>query len=876
MLPRLSLFLSGPRLSRLLALLLAAYCVWPSRESVLLPGLPLTAVGLAAALALGLALFLRLPVPPRWSVGAALALLLVKIAVAPLVLPAGWAARYYTNAKFEGAYEQSLDFRGQPWTRIDRRLDFKAATFPLHFFNSVRYNFAPARRSADLSVQYEGYVRLDRPARLRTLVATTNGVDLLVDQTSVIARAATESGHATQAVTRPLEAGVHRIDVRYVAPALTPRKLAVTLRLFEGEGGNTRQVVPLVRPFATTATQESRSRWLSRFLIVADLAVLALVTLCLGGAVRAWWRRPTAESPARLQSATTVMGVVAVGGLFLVLFVAWSRILSTLLTIPSGVDAIGYEDDARALLRGDWLLNGPENRFRGKPLVYTMGYPSMIAATHVLFGESVWPVYFVQEWMVWASVFASAAVAMRLGGWPAGLVAFAIGVYLKLFFFWPSEYILREALVVFLNTLLVLVLASKDALTTRRTALAGVIAGVNYFSDPPNLLLVVPLLWLVYRLSAPGTRRRHLTVFAGAWLLFFLLLPLRNAIVTGEVALLPTQGAVTLWLGNRPPEGVIPDPPAGQRRNHNQEVSTYLKEEPRHFVTNVVHKVCYALGLYWPVVWRSPVEVQYSVVVLGSWILTALGLTSAWRRHAATLLIVVIALIRAAYIVVYMPDYRYLLPAPMALIPLAAVGFVSVWQLRPLIAVLMLLALGIEHYHQPMLPPALVQWPSGRLLGSVSYRAQRAQLDKGFPTTTRLRWKFPEQATLWTPGKNVVHINDGGATFHNLEHGAGMIGSPPVGVPTPLIETIEIEAAFSGWAPVAKLVWYRGGHALGVFFEVDHTGVTRTYRIPVWQSREWHGTLDRLEIYYEGDTIEPKRIELVTYPDVRPRDPSAQ
>jgi hypothetical protein len=349
---------------------------------------------------------------------------------------------------------------------------------------------------------------------------------------------------------------------------------------------------------------------------------------------------------------------------------------------------------------------------------------------------------------------------------------------------------------------------------------------------------------------------------------FFLLVPARNLIVTGKPTLIPTQGPITLWMGNTPPPGVYPNPPPNNDYNHA--VRVYATTEPRHFATWLIQKTCFAFGYYGAIWWPWPSQIQHALVVTVSWILTGVAAVFAIRQNRATLLILLIAAIRVASVIVFYPDDRYLVPTPMALIPLTAVGLVSLWQWRPLIAMIAVLTIAGEHYfHTKPQLGTLNAWPSGRLFGPISYAALRAQLAPSVPATTRFKWVFPGDGPLWKPrDAGVGVINDGAWTFHYFTGAMSGIISPPMGVPTALVETIEIEAAFTGAMNAGHIYLFADGKATGIYFPIDHTGRMRTYRIPVWQSRDWKGTLEKIEIYYRGDTFEPRRIELMTYPVV--------
>ena len=95
-----------------------------------------------------------------------LAVAFVMLAVAKGVvgwqaLPSGLPGWYFDNSRFQGDFERSTDYLGEPWTRRERELYFGGDEFPTYFLNDVqRFNFygaeADKRRNQPFSVRWEG------------------------------------------------------------------------------------------------------------------------------------------------------------------------------------------------------------------------------------------------------------------------------------------------------------------------------------------------------------------------------------------------------------------------------------------------------------------------------------------------------------------------------------------------------------------------------------------------------------------------------------------------------------------------------------------------------------------------------------------------
>ena len=133
-------------------------------------------------------------------------------------------------------------------------------------------------------------------------------------------------------------------------------------------------------------------------------------------------------------------------------------------------------------------------------------------------------------------------------------------------------------LLVFLDTLLLLLLARARELGTRRAwAAAGVVLGVSALARP-NVLLFAPavcawILWLE-RPHALGRRLATVAVFTLAVCAPVLPVTLRNKLVAGELVLISSQGGVNFFIGNNPVSdgttAIVPGTSADWWEGHDQ------------------------------------------------------------------------------------------------------------------------------------------------------------------------------------------------------------------------------------------------------------------------------------------------------------------
>jgi hypothetical protein len=219
----------------------------------------------------------------------------------------------------------------------------------------------------------------------------------------------------------------------------------------------------------------------------------------------------------------------------------------------------------------------------------------------------------------------------------------------------------------------------------------------------------------------------------------------------------------------------------------------------------------------------------------------------------------------------------------MLMLPLVGSGLLVLWRAHRLLPVLAVLVIAGDHLRADPGLGGYARFTSPQLLGPISHHGLRRQLDWTLPLDAPLGWRFPASAGAWpaaTGNSLVAGVVSDTAVYQLLGDGEAGLVSPPLKVPAPLVRAIRIEAAFSGWAHIARIEWRRkdGKTATknaSAYFEVDRTGRTRTYEIPVWRSTEWTDVIEQVKVLYDGDTVVPRHIELVAYPDVS-RRPTAR
>jgi hypothetical protein len=236
---------------------------------------------------------------------------------------------------------------------------------------------------------------------------------------------------------------------------------------------------------------------------------------------------------------------------------------------------------------------------------------------------------------------------------------------------------------VILPALLLMLVRCFDEQRRADVALAGLLLGLAIVTRGPTLLFV-PFVGLIlwWGLRRAGLSRpaviRHLAVLAVVAGLVVGLVPLRNAIVAGEPALLASSGGVNLQKLHRPTNDVrlslaqerwfapyVQDAPT-------RETLEFLIQDPAGYAYATLLLAAYTLG-YGAAVEESTVTVWPELVVFNLLYLAAITFLTAARSLRAGLLHAFIA-IHFATMIIFVPyDYDNRLVLPMYL-PIVVFG----------------------------------------------------------------------------------------------------------------------------------------------------------------------------------------------------------
>jgi len=492
-----------------------------------------------------------------------LLLTLAKVVVGWLALPSGLPGWYFDNSRFQGDFERSTDFLGEPWTRREREFDFGGDEFPTYFLNDVqRFNFygaeAERRRNLPFSVRWDGILYAPADGTYQLWLTASGPATLRLDEKQVAG--VDSDGRDTASVSLQLSRGSHPIRVLYARRP--PRSPDLKLE-WDASGRRQKVEVPYLFPSNVTPEQWARDRTLLAVSRGLDALFLALAGVGLLGLIGVATRRALREPAARWPLAERAMLGVWLAAIFLSASVPRLDRVDKVTLLGGGQDWLTHESFAR-----DILINGPLMTL-GKPLgegrtFYAQPfYPYALAAMHALTGEDQFGVLALQVLGSGVAGVLLYFLARRLFGTAAALATFGLFVPLWAWHLeWVAYRLISEAIYfVILPALLLVLVRCLDERWRRDFVLAGLLLGLAIVTRGPTLLYVPfvgAILWW-------GLRRAGLTRAAVMGQLAALLLacalvvglvPLRNAIVAGQPALLASSGGVNLQKLHRPTNGV--------------------------------------------------------------------------------------------------------------------------------------------------------------------------------------------------------------------------------------------------------------------------------------------------------------------------------
>lgn len=592
--------------SRLAPWLWIAYIIVPVAGWGLIDGRPL---GLLETSAIAMVVWLwGSKSPPGLAplIGAALIAKLVLGAF--LLLPRGFEARYYANETFSPPIERSIEGRSPLQTRVDERLRFGedgAPDLPAHFFNEVkRFNFYrgtdPDRGTLPVSVAWSGTLRVAAPGSQRFYVRSPAGTVVITIGSAMTAQIPPSNRQWTREVD--LTAGDHPVLIMLAIPQ-------GGARVFEAG----RFVDGRERPFDSSVIfrRSGFSRSRPSVARATDLLLRVLgntVDLVLCGWLMFAVSRAMRDALRRLRRSFPVADVVAVASVLAIgEALVWALpALGRMITMSGGDDWLTYETQARDIaLNGVWMTNGAALG-HGAPFYFQPLYPYFVAACHLVFGDALFGVYFVQRlllavtvlvlWRMTAVLFGNAVGA-------AGLVTATVIVYAKL---GPwSGVLLSEVFFIPLVCGWVYLLV-QIALRQRgfgQSVAAGILGGLATLTRSTLVLgwlAVLPVLAFALKRS----RWAALALVVTVMMAVASLATVRNWVVARTFVPIASSGPVNLYIGNEPPTRLTtaPKDQAAYERlglsPYTQMVADYIRQQPRLFLAGLARKAKFTLGWF--------------------------------------------------------------------------------------------------------------------------------------------------------------------------------------------------------------------------------------------------------------------------------------
>jgi hypothetical protein len=669
-------------------------CVWVAYLLVpvggwgLFPGRPLGFLPLAALAVVVWTAFAR--GSPGFLRVVSTALVLKLAFGGALLVPRGFDARYYANAHFAEPMERGTESADPSFTRTDDRLRFGRAggpDLPLQFFNDLRFNYRepqPDRATLPFSVVWQGFWYV-ADGGLQQIYVRSPGGAARIDVDETLHVAIEPNAARTSSVNLP--AGFHPLTISLSAPQGAVREFEAG-RLVGGreEPFDGRVVLRRrVRPSALTIDAVVRAT--SRAL---DVLLCAWLLVALASGLSAAYRRLLVEFRAR--DALACLWAVGIADA-LVFCVPW---VGRMVTLSRGNDWLLYESQARDIGLNGLLMTGGAalgsgHAFYGQPF-----YPYFLATCHWVFGDTLFGVYFVQRVFAAATIVALWRTGAMLFDEAAGLAVLVTAIVLVYEKFTPwCGVLLTEVLFVPLVSAFVYTLVRLGCGHRRlgpQAVVAGIVGGLATLTRASLLLgwcLVLPA--LAIGIGRSRRRRAVLAIFVSTMIAVTSLATVRNWVVARQFVPIASEGSVVLFLGNPPPNLVIPPEHKGQYDRwgldvYIRSVVEYARQRPRAFVGGLARKALYTLGWFDPLVPGA----GYSSLYIATWILASIGVAALrWIRPAAPYAIVAIPLLLAAshfvVVVTFLPHVygdRLIVPFYMLVVPYAAIPVIAAARAR--------------------------------------------------------------------------------------------------------------------------------------------------------------------------------------------------
>lgn len=612
---------------------------------------------------------------------AAVAMLAAAIAAVSIPGEPGLHARYFATDALGGAHERSTEYHDPAFTRIDRRLDFVPGErdFHLAFFNDhARFNFTqpgqPDRRYLPFAVAWNGWWWVAPGTHTLFVDAPGATAEIAIDGAPVL-RVAPATGEQTIDIT--LSGGWHRLHATIASPYGASREFSA------GEIANGERHAFNAHAVRTERIDGRQMIVLQALRIskpTADALVLAwlssVAALLLIRRIGELWQGGVAAPQAAI--ALFMAGAVAEALRF-----AWPW-AGRFMVMIGGDDPMTYEAYARDILFNGPLMNGGLPPGQGEPFYYQPFYPYFLASAHLIFGEGMFGVLFLQRFLVALTAVLLTRIAMKLRGdaiWPMALLVSALFVWWK---FAPiAADLLNESIYIPLlaaSTASLIALCLRPHLRLATTT--GILAGLTAIARSTAVLAWV-VIWpaMFWQLRGIRVRTKVIATLVACSLAVFSLVATRNWLVSHRFVPVSTEFGVTLAGGNLPPEGLVIDPAPRQGvyeafgiGGYTAQTIDYALVAPGSFAANLGRKALFALGFYEPYApgWG------YSPVYIAVWLSAVVGVSVALGSSVVPrfplLLPLMVALTQyLALVLVYPKGERLILPIYILLVPYAAI-----------------------------------------------------------------------------------------------------------------------------------------------------------------------------------------------------------
>ncbi|MBV9119341.1 MAG: hypothetical protein JOZ39_01440, partial [Chloroflexi bacterium] len=506
---------------------MAGFAFWclPADRTSWAPGLPWD-VRIAAPVLVALLLGACFGRPRGYLTAGMVGLVAFKLLLWPLTIQHGLVGSYYATPDFSGPVEQ---------VRLDAAIDFADDSFPLPFFNDLRFNFIghPDRNQLPFSVRWTGVIEGGQIAVASDQQASASAASVSFSK-GWGPHAYVRLDGASALYPKVYSAGqiaVGRVAA-VVQDALAALFGAVLLLGLAGIRFGRRQAAP----------------WLT----------LCLLAMLGQGYARSW----------------------SLAGHFPML--------------GAGQDWLTYESEARDILAHGWLMNGGAPLFSGQPFFQQSFYAYFVALAHVFTGWGLEGVVLLQFALLGAAAVFMFLLAKELFGSAVASVCLTLFLIFEQVYMVDYASLLLGETLAYALVAGGLFLFARQGRTKSGLDVAGCAVLLGLASNTRSTVFPLGLLVLL----AIGWQRRWLAagLFVGLFAMVSAFIILRNYLVSGQIALLPAYGPVNIAIAHPPPgDLVFTVPPGADPRLWP--VWEFLRQRPFEFLQQTFDQLLLVLSL---------------------------------------------------------------------------------------------------------------------------------------------------------------------------------------------------------------------------------------------------------------------------------------